>query len=229
MNETTNARRKNADRILNLIIVDESGSMSSIYDAALTGMNSTISNIKSQARELSDTRQFINLITFSSTKYSQVLRHTPSEAAPQLTPADYRPSGCTPLYDAIGRAVTSLEPHVKENDAVVVTIITDGEENSSTDYSAGEIKRLIDRLSEKGWLFTFIGANQDVMLEAGRIGIKHSMAFNADSEGTQIMFQKELKARASWIDRVKTAKANGKTMKQIMIEENDDSLNFFSK
>lgn len=190
------------ERILNLIIVDESGSMQSIYKQALDGMNTTIARIKSQAQEIEGVSQYINLITFDSGHYSQHLRHCPAAEAEPLRPEQYCPRGCTPLFDAIGRAVTSLERHTTENDGVMVTIITDGYENDSREFTGGEIKRLIERLSTKGWMFTYIGANQDAMYEAGKIGIRHALNFEATPEGTEEMWEKEHRARASMMARI---------------------------
>lgn len=194
--------KDNEQRIINLIIVDESGSMSAIYHEALSGMNETIQSIQAKAEAIKGVEQYINLITFDTEHYKQHLRHCPAKKAHTLSTADYRPGGGTPLYDAIGRAVTTLERHITDNDAVVVTIITDGMENASREFSANEIRRLIERLSENGWLFTFIGANQDVMLEADRIGIHHAMAFEATRDGTNKMWKKEKMARENFFERM---------------------------
>lgn len=215
-------KRKNNpgnERILNLIIVDESGSMSAIYDEAFNGMNQTIKNIRKEADNIAGVKQYINLITFDSNHFKQHLRHCPAEKARTLSHDEYAPCGMTPLYDAVGYAVTALERHTANTDAVLVTIITDGEENCSTRYSAERLKRLIGRLSEKGWLFTFIGANQDVMYEAGKIGIRNAMAYEADSEGTNAMWAKERMSRKQFYDRVSKAKDSGKSLSAIMDKE----------
>lgn len=235
MNQTTNfdanaQKQANAnERVLNLIIVDESGSMSSIYTQALDGMNRTIENIRSQANLVPGVKQYVNLITFDSEHFKQHLRHCPAEEVRLLTNEDYQPCACTPLYDAIGRACTRLERHTTENDAVLVTIITDGYENSSTEFTANEIKRLIQRLSEKGWLFTFIGANQDVMFEAGKMGIHHAMAFEASKEGTEAMWNKEVSARMRMYERMRLRKRFNFSMKDIMQDENKCDENYFDR
>lgn len=235
MNPTTNLdanaqMQTNAnERVLNLIIVDESGSMSSIYTQALDGINRTIDNIRSQANLVPGVKQYINLITFDSEHFKQHLRHCPAEEARLLTNEDYQPCACTPLYDAIGRACTRLERHTTENDAVLVTIITDGYENASRDFTANEIKRLIQRLSAKGWLFTFIGANQDVMFEAGKMGIHHAMAFEASKEGTEAMWDKEETARKRMYERMCSAKRFNISMKDIMQDENKCDENYFDR
>lgn len=217
------------ERIINLILVDESGSMTSIYRQALEGMNRTIGTIKSNAHEVEGVRQYINLITFDDERYTQHLRHCPAEGASFISNEQYKPLGCTSLYDAIGRSVTALEKHVTENDAVLVTIITDGLENASHKYRAKDIKRLIERLSEKGWIFTYIGANQDVMLEGGRMGITNTMAFTANPEGAEEMWENERQSRQRYFNRVSDFKKRGKSMKEIMDGEHHSAINFFNR
>ena len=190
-------------RALNLIIVDESGSMSAIYDEALDGMNRTIDAIQETAQGDSSTEQYITLVTFDSSSYKMHLRHCPAARARKLTRDDYRPGACTPLYDAIGISLTRLEPHVTNNDAVFVTIITDGEENASRKFSGPQILNLINRLKEKGWLFTFIGANQDVIATAKSIGIDMHLQFETTAEGAKAMWEKENRARKNYYKRMK--------------------------
>ena len=220
---------KCSERIINLIIVDESGSMISIYDEAFNGLNRTIANIKSQAYEIDGASQYINLITFNSGNYNQILYHCRADKADFINSSQYRPSGSTPLYDAIGRAVTGLSKHITDNDAVLVTIITDGEENSSLEYSSNDIKNLINAFSEKGWIFTFIGANQDVMYESGKIGIHHAISFTADSKGTDEMWEKESNSRSNFYKRMKSSRSNGISMTQFLHDESNSPDNFFEK
>lgn len=228
MNATNNLTSSTNERILNLIIVDESASMTSIYNEELNGMNETIHTIKSKADEVSGIKQYVNLITFDTTHYKQHLRHCPAENVRFLTSDDYRPCGGTPLYDAIGHAVTSLERHTTANDAVLVTIITDGYENASREFTANEIRRLVQRLSAKGWLFTFIGANQDVMFEAGKMGIRNAMSFASDSDGTKEMWEKEKLSRNAFYNRINNAKLTNphRSMRNLMDEESAND-NFF--
>lgn len=213
----------------NLIIVDESGSMQSIYREALGGINETIASIKTQAEKNPELKQFISLATFDSNHFKIHLHNEPASKARFLTEKDYRPCACTPLFDAIGRSVTFLECEVNDDDAVLVTIVTDGYENASVDFTAKEIRRLIDRLTEKGWIFTYIGANQDVMYEAERMGIKFSMAFESDSEGTREMWEKEKLARENYYGRVSSSVREGKSMLEIKQEEAKSKLNFFKR
>ncbi len=52
--------------IYNLIILDESGSMSSIYVQALGGANETIQTIRAAQASADDQKQFLTFVTFDS-------------------------------------------------------------------------------------------------------------------------------------------------------------------
>lgn len=70
-------------------------------------------------------------------------------------------------------------------------IVTDGEENSSREYSSEKVKAQIERQKEKyGWEFIFLGANIDAVETASRFGIGADRAqnYHADSEGVELNF-----------------------------------------
>lgn len=112
----------------------------------------------------------------------------------------YRPTGGTPLYDAMGLSLTRLEKNVTDEDIVLVTVITDGYENSSRDYDSEKLRALIQRLDEKDWVFTYIGANQDAVLEAGRLGIRNAMNYDASQRGTREMWDRENSSRSRFLE-----------------------------
>ena len=71
-------------------------------------------------------------------------------------------------------------------------IITDGQENSSKEYSKAQIKKKISDKQEKyDWEFIFLGANIDAASEAESIGIQRSNAvkYQNNSEGVQKNFE----------------------------------------
>lgn len=117
-------------RVHNLIILDESGSMQSIYQPALTGVKETLQTIRESQKEHKDQTHFVSLIAFDSGHYNQIYCNAPAEKAIDITQEQYRPGGCTPLYDAMGRSMNVLRPNVVKGDVVLVTVITDGYENA---------------------------------------------------------------------------------------------------
>ena len=196
--QTTNPASENA-KIYNLILLDESGSMSSIYQEALTGVNETLQTIRMAKEDHPEQEHFVTLVAFDSGHYNEIYKGTPSEKAIDITKEQYRPCGCTPLFDAMGRAITELRNHLdytnqssdNKDNVVLVTVITDGYENASREFTGPAIKALVEEMRKKGWVFTYIGANQDVDKVAESMAINNRMAFQADSEGTRAMFEKE--------------------------------------
>ena len=91
--------------IYNVIILDESGSMSSIYKETLQSINEVLSGIRKNQEEHPEQRHNATLVTFEGNGISGVKTRrdrVPIEKIDNLTEKDYRPGGCTPLYDAMG-------------------------------------------------------------------------------------------------------------------------------
>ena len=180
-------RRNHTKRIVNLIIVDESGSMSLIKKQALMGLNETLDTVKRMQEKEPNAQQYVTLLTFNSDNTHYVFDNTPAKRTHTIRPNDYQPSGCTPLYDAMGLSLNYLQHCVRDEDVVLVTIITDGYENSSNEYSGQAIKTLVEKLREKGWTFAYIGANQDAVEVAKGLNIDNAMNFDATPQGTVMM------------------------------------------
>lgn len=203
--ENKQAEQPGVKKVHNLIIVDESGSMSSLYNAALTGMNETLQTIRQAAAEYPQQEQEVTLVTFDTGHYNEIFKSEPAAKTRNLTQSDYRPSGGTPLYDAMGKALTSLEPNVKEKEAVLVTIITDGYENASCEYSLADIRALVERLDQAGWIFSYIGANQDSAAVGNSMGIEATLDFMANEEDMAYMWEKEREARGNFFQTARSA------------------------
>ena len=90
----------------------------------------------------------------------------PEEDAEKLTKEKYDPCCCTPLFDAIGKTVKTLKKKIAnvEDSAVLVTIITDGYENSSKEWDGKAVAKLIDECKEEGWMFSFISSGQHFLV-----------------------------------------------------------------
>ena len=141
-------------RIYNLIIVDESGSMSIIRDEAFAGMNETLQTIKTMANDKPELEQRVTMLTFDSGHTRFHYNNADGKEVVPLQQSDYNPRGCTPLYDAIGTGIAKVNAVVRDGDTVLVTIITDGEENSSHEYSLRMVKNLIEKLKKQNCLFS---------------------------------------------------------------------------
>ena len=190
--------------IHNLLILDESGSMHSIYHQALTGANETIQSIRAAQEQYADQDHRFTFVTFNTVapNIKTVVDDAPIGEVKDLTGADYKPNACTPLHDAMGLSITALENKVKEGDRVLVTVITDGLENASREYSGKAIKEMVGRLREKGWTFVYIGANQDAVEVAKDLDILNSLCYCADEAGTKAMFAKQRRSRDVFYSKI---------------------------
>ena len=209
-------REKDETRIYNLIILDESVSMCSIREQALSGANETLQTIRTAQQENPDDHQMISFVTFDTGARRPFVRALIEceriESVSDISPAQYQPYGGTPLYDAMGLSITALKDLVKEGDHVLVTVITDGFENSSNIYTAEMIKELVESLTNQGWVFTYIGANQDSKQTASGLGIRSTMDFQASIQGSVMMFDKMRSSNREYYKKVRRVKLTGEAI-----------------
>lgn len=187
-------------RVFNLIILDASGSMSLIERQAINGVNETIQTIRATQEKHENQEHFLTLVAFNSSSIKVIYDNVKIDKVEELTDNQYRPNCSTPLYDAMGFSLAKQQEVVASADAVLVTVITDGEENSSREYNARSIKLLVESLKEKGWVFTYIGANQDVVSAANEIAITNTLEFSSDEKGAKAMFARDCSSRMRWAD-----------------------------
>jgi len=153
-------------------IIDKSGSMDNIKSDAIGGFNTFIEEQKKVEGTAS-----VTLVLFDHT-YQVVYENKDINNVELLTDKTYIPGGMTALLDAIGRTIDDIGKRLanteedKRPDKVMICILTDGEENSSNDYTRDKIKGMITHQREKyNWGFAFLGANQDSFKEGNKIGI----------------------------------------------------------
>ncbi|MBP5278054.1 MAG: VWA domain-containing protein [Prevotella sp.] len=190
-------------RVFNLIIVDESGSMSVIRKQAFSGMNETLSTVRTMQDKFPYTEQRVTLVTFDSDHMKWHYNDVLAKQTHDLSWRAYNPCAATPLYDAIGKTVSKLNAQVRDDDNVLVTIITDGEENCSGEWTLKMVRNLIEKLKTQKWTFTLIGTdNLDVEGMAHAMSIDEHLDFKQDAESTAQMFANERKARIRYNLRV---------------------------
>ena len=192
----TKQNEKTAKRVFNLIVVDESGSMSIIRQQAFAGMNETLQTVREMQKKFPDQEQRVTLVTFDS---DHTMWHYDNEPAADTRNLDwnaYRPSAATPLYDAMGKAISKVMAQTEGGDNVLVTVITDGEENSSQEWTLKMIRSMVEKLKQQHWTFTLIGTdNLDVETMAQSFAIDEHLKFHQDMAGTKAMFARERRSR----------------------------------
>ena len=180
-----------------VFILDRSGSMAGLEGDTIGGFNSMIEKQKKHEGEC-----YVSTVLFNDE--SRVLHDRVKLGdIPKMTDNDYTVRGCTALIDAIGGAIHhigNIHKYARPEDVPTHTmfvITTDGMENASRRYTSEQVKTMIQRQKEKyGWEFLFIGANIDAVETAAWYGIDKDRAvnYNADDEGTHILYESVAKA-----------------------------------
>ena len=190
MNHETNQPNPNhSANAITLMIIDESGSMSSLKKATEESHLGILQKIKSECTEMPNLNQYVNTWVFDSHRIEEIQTLSKIQAGDKLKPIDLRPNGSTPLFDAIGKACSQLEiimSNLKFQPAdtmVNVAVFTDGEENSSHVFTQGEVKRLVTRLKTQGWSFNYYGTDTSVEEMKERLAFDGGMVMEKSNSG----------------------------------------------
>lgn len=172
-------------------VVDRSGSMGNMRVEAMNGFNDFVKKQKEVPGEAN-----LTLVLFDH-EYIVVHDGTPLANVEELTEKTYVPRGTTALWDAIGRAISTVgerldkTPEKEKAEKVIVVILTDGYENASQEYSGDKIKSMIElQRSTYSWEFVFLAANQDAVATAKSMSIPQSaaMSFAPTGDGVKKVY-----------------------------------------
>ena len=150
------------------LVVDRSGSMGAIKEDMERGIKALV---EEQSR--GEGMCVVTLTQFDD-EYEVVADGVP---AAEMAPYSLEPRGGTALLDAIGRTIAMVHSRIESIDPqdrptnVVFAVITDGRENASTECARQQVMDAIEARTVEGWHFTFLGADQDALLEGLRLGI----------------------------------------------------------
>lgn len=172
------------------VILDRTGSMESIRDDTIGGFNSFLDEQKQAGGKAT-----LTLVQFDTQDpYEVVHRFAPLAEVPGLTRETYVPRAATPLLDALGRGINDLEQSLaaiaeeERPGKVVFAIVTDGKENSSSEFSREQVNKMITARKEMpGWQFVFLSADLEAIEEAQSLGVSAdaTLAFERSSEGNE--------------------------------------------
>lgn len=165
------------------VLLDRSGSMESIKSDTEGGFNAFIDEQRKQPGEAR-----VTLAQFD-TEYEVVYSDQPID---QVNRLQLQPRGGTALYDSLGRLITDVgaqleaTPEHERPGTVVVVVMTDGHENSSTEWSHDAVSKAIKRQeTEYAWDFIFLGANMDAVAIGQHLGFAadKSLTYEPSSDG----------------------------------------------
>lgn len=159
-----------------VFVFDKSGSMSSLGDEPIQSLNSFYTIQKDSGIHFKST-----LLLFNN-NVEFVHQNLDGNDVPVLEKRDYIPSGMTSLLDAIGKGIEYQKTQTLNN--VIFVILTDGLENSSTEYNSTQIRDLINEMeTNHSWQFIYLGANQDAFSVGQNLGINISMDYDYTPQG----------------------------------------------
>lgn len=156
-----------------LLVVDMSGSMGRLADDVRGGFN------EYKAKLAEDTESEYRLtVTMFDHEFMPLVVDSPLADVPDLDGHNYCPHGNTALNDAIGRALNEFDAKhgkVRKHERVLVVIQTDGQENSSREFTTDQVKALIaEKDKSDRWAFIFLGAGPSAWSVGGSYGLGHS-------------------------------------------------------
>lgn len=188
-----------------VFVLDRSGSMSGLAADTIGGFNELIEKQKKIEGDA-----YVTTVLFDH-EYEVLHDHVALKEVAPLTDKEYFARGSTALLDAVGRTINAVgvrlaaTPEEERPGHVVFVITTDGMENASREYTAKQVREMVEHQQQKySWQFVFLGANMDAVSEAGKLGIsaKYAADFTPSHSGVRKMYSMAL-------DRVMSGKRTG--------------------
>ena len=162
-----NHRERKQDVLVN-VILDKSGSMASKTNDVIEGFNAYVAGLGKE-----DQVNYLFSLTLFDTQVAYRHVAIPLAEVQKLDSKSYQPGGNTALNDAIGITVRKVDADQPKVDKVVTVIMTDGEENSSREWTHDAVKGLIEQKEKEGtWTFVFLGAGLDAWHQGRSYGIQ---------------------------------------------------------
>jgi Mg-chelatase subunit ChlD len=175
------------------VVLDRSGSMAVIAGDVVGGFNTFLDEQRKQ-----EGGGRVTLVQFDGQDPFEILIDGEDlNKVGDLDPGRYIPRGNTPLYDAVGRMIATVDAEILERadagkpiEDQVVVIVTDGVENASREFSGKMISDLIEARRNRAWAFVFLGADESTFEEGAAMGVSqaNTAQWAATGEGTAAMF-----------------------------------------
>ena len=167
------------------VVLDRSGSMSSVLHDTIGGFNTFVENQRDAKNDQ------VYVVTQFDHEYEVIQDSVDLDDVITLNQKNYVPRGGTALLDAMGQTIHAMDAALaadKSIKQVILVVLTDGDENSSKEFTRDQVFKLITERSKKNWDFTFLGAGQDAIGEASKLGIGNSLQYINNGVGTQQAF-----------------------------------------
>jgi uncharacterized protein YegL len=173
-NNSKAAQASGKQRVLVNVILDKSGSMNSKVQDVIGGFNLYLEELAKEPAV-----DYGLSLTLFDTVVEMKYKAVPLAKVAKLDDTTYRPSGNTALLDAIGNTVQTIS--ADGFDKIITVIMTDGEENSSREWTLQAIRELIrSKEAADTWTFVFLGANLDAFEQGTNLGVRMANSVRYD-------------------------------------------------
>ena len=158
-------------KVLVNFIQDRSGSMQTIWDETLNGFKEFVKEL--QTKGPAENIDYLFSLTTFDTVIDMPLKAVPIADVTLDALASYGPRGATAIYDAVGKTIdATMQAKDDTITKVVCVIVTDGQENSSREWTKDAIHKAIEaKLNLGNWTFTYLGTQPETWDEASSIGV----------------------------------------------------------
>lgn len=210
-------------KVTNVIVVDASSSMSSKAEEVRDGLKSLLKDIRKDMKKNKGEAKIRTIVTqFAGAGTFKVLLDTSKRKKVTYDSAEnYKPSGMTALFDAIGQSFAMVG---KKQDGVFVSILTDGDENDSKEFTREDIQKLFKKVDKKNWGLTFMGTTQGAVEAAVSLGIKRSntLQYSNDIQGTKAANVSRNFSKQMYFASVMEGKVKTKNLVEDDVDEGDN-------
>jgi hypothetical protein len=182
---------RKTDDVLLTILLDRSGSMGMIRDATIKGFNDFVS---SQRDSQQKGKLLVSLVQFDTEYEPNFAGVDVAESDIELDYSSFVPRGGTALLDSLAHAIHDTDAWIKDNafkGRIIFLVITDGEENSSSEYTHKAITKLVSEYEVgRNWSFAYVGANVDAFGNSVHLGMQQGSALQTASnpQSVSVMF-----------------------------------------
>lgn len=163
---------KTPKKVLLSFIQDRSGSMSDVWAETLNGFKTYVNDMKADQNKDDEVEYIFSLTTFD-TQIDTPYLGIPIAKVDVEKLKDFGPRGMTALYDGVGKTLQALDDDKSITfDKAFVIICTDGQENSSREWSKDSLHAAIDERIKRGnWTFTYLGTQPETWADASSLGV----------------------------------------------------------
>lgn len=187
------------------LILDRSGSMQDCVRETISGFNEQVQMIRNLQKRFPEQEFRVSLTIFND-QVEHPNEMTDIHRMKELTRESYIPDGGTALLDAIGDSVIRLKHAIsdeieRDEATAVVVILTDGEENSSREFSFDRISKMIKELEKSdSWTFSFLGTTQAAIESALKMNISRQNSAVYSKDNTRETFHEIAHSMAEYME-----------------------------